>query len=71
MFDHMGGMMRILAKKKTEQKEDFFFVGKCARQKLSKQSTEVIPMTSKFLISAHINQPFRMMRSFRRGTRDW
>jgi hypothetical protein len=35
-FDHMDGMMRALAKKKTQWKEDLFFAVKCAGQKLSK-----------------------------------
>jgi hypothetical protein len=36
MFDHMDGMMRALAKKKTQWKEDLYFAVKVACQKLSK-----------------------------------
>jgi len=36
MFDHMDGMMRALAKKKTQWKENLFFAMKLAQQKLSK-----------------------------------
>jgi len=36
MFDHMDGVMRALAKKKTQWKEDLFFAMKFAQQKLSK-----------------------------------
>jgi len=36
MFDHMDGVMRALAKKKTPWKEDLFFAVKFPRQKLSK-----------------------------------
>jgi hypothetical protein len=36
MFDHMDGVMRALAKKKTQWQEDLFFAVKLARQKLSK-----------------------------------
>ena len=36
MFDHMDGVMRGLARKKTQWKEDLFFAVKFARQKLSK-----------------------------------
>jgi hypothetical protein len=36
MFDHMDGVMRALAKKRTPWKEDLFFPVKLARQKLSK-----------------------------------
>jgi len=35
MFDHMDGVMRALAKKKTQWKEDLFFAVKLARRKLS------------------------------------
>jgi len=35
MFDHMDGVMRALAKNKTQWKEDLFFAVKLARQKLS------------------------------------
>jgi len=66
MFDHMDGMMRALAKKKTQWKEDIFFAVKCARQKLSKYYTEVTPMTGMLLITAHILDPFQKLRSFRK-----
>jgi len=62
MFDHMDGVMRALAKKKTQWKEDLFFAVKLARQKLSKYYTEVTPMKGIFLISAHILDPFRKLR---------
>jgi len=39
MFGHMDGVMRALAKKKTQWKEDLFFAVKCAWQKLSKYYT--------------------------------
>jgi hypothetical protein len=39
MFDHMDGMMRALAHKKTQWKEDMFFVAKLDRQKLAKYYT--------------------------------
>jgi len=65
MFDHMDGVMRALAKKKTQWKEDLIFAVKLARQKLSKSYPEVTPTTGMLLISAHILDPFRKMRSFR------
>jgi len=65
MFDHMDGVMRALAKKKTQWKEDLFFAMKFARQKLSKYYTAVTPTTGMLLISAHILDPFRKLRSFR------
>jgi len=64
MFDHMDGVMRALATKKTQWKEDLFFAVKCARQKLSKYYTEVTPTTGMLLITAHIIDPFRKLRSF-------
>jgi len=66
MFDHMDGVMRALAKKKTQWKEYLFFAVKCARQKLSKYYTEVTPTTGMLLISTHILDPFRKLRSFRK-----
>jgi hypothetical protein len=66
MFDHMDGVMRALAKKKTQWKEDLFFAGKCAQQKLSKYYTEVTPTTGMLLITAHILDLFRKLRSFRK-----
>jgi hypothetical protein len=55
-----------LAKKKTPWKEDLFFAVKLARQKLSKYYAEVTPTTGMLLISAHILDPFRKLRSFRK-----
>jgi hypothetical protein len=66
MFDHMDGMMRALAKKKPQWKEDLFFAVKLARQKLSQYYAEVIPMTSMLLISAQILDPFQKLESFRK-----
>jgi len=60
MFDHMDGVMRALAKKKTQWKEDLFFAVKLARQKLSKYYAEVTPTTGMILSSAHIVDRFRM-----------
>jgi len=65
IFDHMDGVMRALAKKKISWKEDLFFAVKLARQKLCKYYAEVTPTTGMLLISAHILDPFRMLRSFR------
>jgi hypothetical protein len=66
MFDHMDGVMRALAKKKTQLKEDLFFAVKSPRHKLSKYYAEVTPTTGILLISAHILEPFRKLRSFRK-----
>jgi hypothetical protein len=62
----MDGVMRALAKKKTQWKEDLFFAVKCARQKLSKYYTEVTPTTGMLLITAHILDPFRKLRYFKK-----
>jgi hypothetical protein len=66
MFDHMDGVMRALAKKKTPWKEELFFAVKLAREKLSKYYTEGTPTTGMLLISAQIVDPFRKLRSFRK-----
>jgi len=66
MFDHMDGVMRALAKKKTQWMKDLFFAVKCAQQTLSKYYTEVTPTTGMLLSTAHILDPFRKLRSFRK-----
>jgi len=66
MFDHMDGVMRALAKNKTQWQEDLFFEEKLAPQKLSKYYAKVTPTTGMLLISAHILDPFRKLRSFRK-----
>ena len=66
MFDHMDGMMRAFAKKKTQWKEDLFFAVKLAQQKLYKYYTEVTPTTGMRLISAHILDPFRKLQTCRK-----
>jgi len=45
IFNLMDGVMRALAKKKTQWKEDFIFTMKLARQKLSKHYAEVTSST--------------------------
>jgi hypothetical protein len=62
----MDGMMRALAKKKTQWKEDLFFAVKFTWQKLSKYYTKVTPTTGMLLISAHILDPFMKLRLFRK-----
>jgi len=66
MFDHMDGMLRALAKKQTQWQEEWFFAVKLDRQKLSKQYAEVTPTMWMLCISAHIHDPFRKLRSFRK-----
>jgi len=65
-FHHMDGVMQALAKKKTQGKEDIFFAMKLAQRKLSKYYAEVTPTTGMLLISTHILDPFRKLRSFRK-----
>jgi hypothetical protein len=66
MFDYMNGVMRALAEKKTEWKEDLFIAVKLARQKLSKYYAEVTPTMGMLLISVHILDSFCKLRSFRK-----
>jgi len=66
MFDYMEGVMRFLAKKKTQWKEDLFFAVKLARQKLSNYYAEVTATTGMLLSSAQILDPCRKLRSFRK-----
>ena len=66
MFDHMDGVMRALATKKPQWKEDLIFAVKLARKKISKYYAEVTPTTGMLLISAQIHDPFRKLRSCRK-----
>jgi len=66
MFDHMDGVMRALAKKKTQWKEDLYFAVKFARQKLSKFYAEVTPTTGMLGISAHTLDSLRKLGSFKK-----
>jgi len=64
MFDQMDGVMRALAKKKTQWQEDLFFALEFARQQLSKYYTDLSPKTCMLLMSALILDPVRKLRSF-------
>ena len=66
MFDHMDGVMQALAKKMTPWSEELFFAVKLARQKLSIFYAEVTPTMGTILISSHILDPVRQLRSFRK-----
>jgi len=66
MFHHMDGIIRALTKKKTQWQENLFFAVKLARQKLSNNHAEVTPSTGTLLISAHILDPFKKLRSLRK-----
>jgi len=59
MFHRMDGMMRALANRKTQWKEDLFFAMKFTRQKLSKYYAEVTQSMGLLPISTHILDPFR------------
>jgi len=65
MINHMDGVMRVLARKKTQWKEDLYFAMKVAWQKLSKYYAELTPTTGLYLISAHILAHFQKLRSSR------
>jgi len=65
MFNHTDGVMQAVDKNKTQGKEDLYFAVKFARWKLDKYYTEVTPTRDVVLISAHIIDPFRKLRSFR------
>jgi len=66
MFDHMDGVMRALAKIKTQLKEDLFIPVKLTRQKLSKYYADVTPTMGIPLYSTHILDPFKKSRSLRK-----
>jgi hypothetical protein len=64
MFDHMDGVLRALAKKKTEWKRDIYFALRSARTKLTKYYSTVTPDTGVLLIIAHLLDPYRKLRTF-------
>jgi hypothetical protein len=59
MFEHMHSVMRGLGITKAQWKEDLFFAGKPAQQKLSKRYAEVTPTIGMVPIVANILDPFR------------
>jgi len=65
MFDHVDGVMRGLARKKTQWKEDLFFAVKLVQQKLSKYDAEVPPPMSMDVVCAHILDFFQKLWSCR------
>ena len=66
MFDHMDGVMRPLAKQKTQWREDVHLTVMVPRPELSKYCAEVIPTPSLLLISAPILDSCWKLRSCRK-----
>jgi hypothetical protein len=66
MFDHIHGVTRALAKKKTPWNEDLLFTVKLAQQKLFKYYAEVTPTMDMRPIFAHNLDPLRRLRLFRK-----
>jgi len=64
MFDHMDGVMRTLASKKTQWKEDLSFTVKLAQQKLSRYYAKVTATMAMLLISAHNLNSFLKLQLF-------
>jgi len=66
MFNHIDGILRALAKKKTKWTEDSYFTVKFAQQKLTKYFAEVSPTTAMLYISAQFVDPVWMLQSSRK-----
>jgi len=66
IFDHMDAIIRALAKKKRQSKENLYFAMEVAQQMLSRYFAEVSSMTGLFHISVHILEPFCKLQSFRK-----
>jgi len=66
MFKILDGIMRALAKNRTQWKGELYFAVKFAWQQLYKYYAEVTPTTSVLLISASILDCFRKLRPFRK-----
>jgi len=58
IFDHIDGIMKDLAKKQSQWKEDLYCAMEFVQQKLSNYYAEVTEMTWMLLISAHSLDPF-------------
>jgi len=69
MFHHMDDFMRPLARKMTQWKLHLFIAVKLAWQTLSKYHAAVTPETGMLFMSAHIVDPFRKLRWFRKGAK--
>jgi hypothetical protein len=65
LFDHMHGVMRAVANKKTQWKDYLFFPVTLAQQKHYKHNAEVTPIAGMVLISAHNLDPVQKLQSFR------
>jgi len=66
IFNHMHGVMRAWANKRTKRKEDLCFPVKAARPKLSKKYAEVKPTTGHLLILAYFLDRFGRLQSNRK-----
>lgn len=69
MFNYIDSVMPALARKNTQWKKATYFMVNFARQKLSKYYTEVTPMTSMLLMSAHILDPVQRYNNLGSGTK--
>jgi len=61
----MGSIIQALVKNKTPWQEDLYITLRFGRQKLSKYYAAVTPTMGMLVISTHIVDPFRKLRSFR------
>jgi hypothetical protein len=63
IFEYMDGLIRTLAKKKTQWKEKVLFAVKFARWMLSNYYAKVTLASGMYLIAANILYPFLKLRS--------
>lgn len=66
MFDYMDGVMKVLAKMKSQCEEELYLAVKLARQTLSTFNPDVTPTTGALLTSAHLLDPFQTLQSVRK-----
>jgi len=66
MYHHTDGIMRALAKRESQWKDDLKFTIKFVWQKLSNYHAEHTPLTSMLVISAHILDHFWKLPSVRK-----
>jgi len=66
LFEHMKGVIHVLAIKEIHSMEDLYFALMVAWHKLTKWYAEVTPRTDLLVIWAHFLDTFRKLQSFRK-----
>jgi len=71
MFDHLDGVLRAPAKKKTQRKDDLYFAVKFARQSCPNTLLKSLQRRVRFLFQHIFLILFRSCNRLGNGTREW